>query len=516
MKAYFILLIFIFTETTLAQTSIKAKISNFSDAKLAKLKYSSEGYFLKELEKNNSVFTSNGEFTFDISIQKPGLAILILEKLDGSKRGFFFYIKPQANLSLEADFNDFEKTIRFKGDLANENTFFQQNSLLEADFSPNDTLPATVLTTFEQSKKLALQNLQTQHQKLSFDSGFYAFAQADINYYYIFRFINNASYHKMLQDAQMSTYFDTYDWGKAAKEQLYLFFKNNSEQKFQSDWYGMLQSPLKNIVWAYYYDLKRLGSLSENDDLFYQQLAQKLVKVHQGKLLEMQLANFIYYLVSNQQYDHHQIILQLFQNFQRQFPNSIFLPLLAKDMDIVRQYNEAAQKKLPDDVYLIQNADSIHTLNSLLTQFKGKTVLIDLWGTWCGACKNEFKYAKGLKNEFKDKNLVYLYIANETRKSNKEEQWLKYLKANQLSGYHLIANRNLLNDIWENIATISDAEINQLTGYHQQLARGAKHGNRYYPAYLIVDSKGEIRFKLAYPPSTQSLLYQQIEKVMAD
>lgn len=48
----------------------------------------------------------------------------------------------------------------------------------------------------------------------------------------------------------------------------------------------------------------------------------------------------------------------------------------------------------------------------LLSNYKGKTVFISLWATWCGPCLAEMPSVQNLYNEMKD-DVVFLVISNE-------------------------------------------------------------------------------------------------------
>ncbi len=49
-----------------------------------------------------------------------------------------------------------------------------------------------------------------------------------------------------------------------------------------------------------------------------------------------------------------------------------------------------------------------------LSQFRGKTVLLNIWATWCGPCKKEIPDLVQLHNETKDKNIVILGVLLES------------------------------------------------------------------------------------------------------
>jgi thiol-disulfide isomerase/thioredoxin len=88
--------------------------------------------------------------------------------------------------------------------------------------------------------------------------------------------------------------------------------------------------------------------------------------------------------------------------------------------------------------------DSI--LQTFLDKYKGKTILIDIWATWCGPCKFGHEKLKPLKEELSGKDIVYIYLTSPT--SNYEE-WKKYIA--DISGEHYFLTEEQLNAIFKQL-----------------------------------------------------------------
>lgn len=68
---------------------------------------------------------------------------------------------------------------------------------------------------------------------------------------------------------------------------------------------------------------------------------------------------------------------------------------------------------------------------AILDRYKGKTVVFDLWETWCGWCLKGHREMAPLKETLKDKNIVFVYLATN---SSPFDLWLSY--ANDIPGEH--------------------------------------------------------------------------------
>ena len=85
---------------------------------------------------------------------------------------------------------------------------------------------------------------------------------------------------------------------------------------------------------------------------------------------------------------------------------------------LVEEYRQEMKRKkeqfdLSQNVYF-HKLDSIAPekfIDTILEKYKGKTVLVDVWATWCGPCRQGHKELAPLKEEFKDKDIAWVYIS---------------------------------------------------------------------------------------------------------
>ena len=119
-----------------------------------------------------------------------------------------------------------------------------------------------------------------------------------------------------------------------------------------------------------------------------------------------------------------------------------------------------------------------------LTNFKGKYIYIDVWGSTCPPCRKELPFLKMLEKDFVRKNIHFLSVSTDRSK----QAWIKAIQEEKLDG-HLFVPRDLkkfrevfqirliprfilldqeLNIITANMTAPSDSEtkkrLNQLEG----------------------------------------------------
>ena len=77
-------------------------------------------------------------------------------------------------------------------------------------------------------------------------------------------------------------------------------------------------------------------------------------------------------------------------------------------------------------------------LKKILEPYKGKFVLLDIWGTWCGPCKEALSHSTEESARLKDYDIQYLYLAN----NSPQTAWENVIKEYNVSGPN-VAHYNL-------------------------------------------------------------------------
>lgn len=70
-----------------------------------------------------------------------------------------------------------------------------------------------------------------------------------------------------------------------------------------------------------------------------------------------------------------------------------------------------------------------------LADFKGRTILLNLWATWCAPCKLEMPALDKLQGELGGKDFEVVAVNIDTRNLDKPKQWLKETGVAKLAAY---------------------------------------------------------------------------------
>ncbi|MEE1945768.1 TlpA disulfide reductase family protein [Pedobacter sp. KR3-3] len=178
--------------------------------------------------------------------------------------------------------------------------------------------------------------------------------------------------------------------------------------------------------------------------------------------------------------------------FNQQFPNSIYnKDIKAKTASLQKMLSANASNK---KIEIAEGFEKISSIASVIKPLKGKVVYLDVWGTWCGPCKEELKSVPALKARFKGKDVAFVYL--DMDEDDKDATWREFIKVNGMEGLHLRKGRANIAPFWK------------------ELLANAEDKSEYYPQFFIFDKTGKLVVAKAKRPSDKEELYQQIENVL--
>ena len=137
------------------------------------------------------------------------------------------------------------------------------------------------------------------------------------------------------------------------------------------------------------------------------------------------------------------------------------------------KYEQIGQRKLSNEDNIKSNdvvkdmSDGEKILRKLIEPYKGKIILVDIWGTWCSPCKMRLKHSQEEYKRLKNFDIVYLYLANRSS----DESWKNVIKEYKVEGDNVVHY---------NLPTAQQNAVESFIGING------------YPTYKLIDRDGKL------------------------
>ena len=187
---------------------------------------------------------------------------------------------------------------------------------------------------------------------------------------------------------------------------------------------------------------------------------------HTPALHDIYLARLLYALIDDLRKPLSPAVMEWMENdIQLPAAKALVMGLNDKYLALQRRDFSSASLKSSDDVEGMSDGEKI--LRKLIEPYKGKIILLDVWGTWCGPCKRALANSQEEYEHLKDYDIVYLYLANRSS----EESWKNVIKEYNVTGDNVVHY---------NLPTEQQTAIEHFLGVNS------------YPTYRLIDRDGNI------------------------
>jgi len=151
------------------------------------------------------------------------------------------------------------------------------------------------------------------------------------------------------------------------------------------------------------------------------------------------------------------------------------------DIELSSQHCYSAEVGLGGEIRPVIHLEDIEgnsfIYEDIIEQHKGKVIYVDFWASWCGPCRKEMPASQELKERYKDKDVVFLYVSVDQNNS----MWEGANSSFQLDENSFIA-------------------LNYPKAKHFQLREVSN-----IPRYMLYDKNGRMLDDNALRPSNQAL-----------
>lgn len=201
-----------------------------------------------------------------------------------------------------------------------------------------------------------------------------------------------------------------------------------------------LQAEIKdypdNFTARFAYWVKRLDKVKKYDELqktkkefenYYAGLKNKYKDNYDVLNIEVRTYDQYRYTLGRLYNNEYMMVDRIYKDLISEIPVDKMSTQVKRSYDIIKRNEEgqkfsesAVGKDAPDFEF-----ETIKGEKMKLSGFKGKFVLLDFWGTWCGPCVGEIPNLVKAYKQFKDKGFEIISISSDFINGKKDKDYLK-------------------------------------------------------------------------------------------
>ena len=401
-------------------TIITGKIINVSKRK----KHKNINLVINHLDNQETIYgkiNDNGKFKFKFNLSFT--QDIFIEYKDNLYR---IIVHPSDSIYVVYDASNIDYPIRFEGDRAETNnqlSLFCKMFLKEYEY-----------IDFNKIEPLKYKSILYKKQ-VKYDSIYYSFKNKispnkEVDNWVRFFLRYNIAFQLTLVKWNKKDKIPNEYWDYTEKYPL-----NNFEALYCTEYYTYVREYYYAYINSHDRKKKALYAFNKKDYYSYLEILLETIKKRfTGISQDIVLYSEINYILGID----YLIVDSFLKNNEYIFENKLIKGILETQIKNLDSIN------LKENIIINKDENIINYLVN--TKYKNKVIYIDLWAVWCGACINELGYSKELYNEFKDKDVVFIYLCSKSDKAI----WKKLLRDKKLEGEHILITDKQADYIYSN------------------------------------------------------------------
>ncbi len=347
--------------------------------------------------------SKNGEFNDTLKLDKG------FYYLEAGREYTQFYLKPGYKLNISVDENNFDETIKYTGEGADENNLLANKLLFEQNLGQKNyygfygKLNETDFLKLADSISNAEINL-VKKENLK-DKDFVKGLIKSINFNKFYKISQYEAIHKYVT--------------KDTAFKVSANFPNAYDSVDINDIEMLTVPGYKTFVTDYY-----RSELSDSEQEDFSALMKKIDKECKNDSLK----DILIYNIGKSDINYTKDLDNFYKTFKSLIKDQQYLDEVTKEFNLLKKI--APGEKSPD--FSFENVDG---KKISLKDFRGKIVYIDIWAVWCHPCVGEIPFLEKLKKEFKGKDIVFISIDL----GDNIDRWKAFIKAKNMTALQLRA-----------------------------------------------------------------------------
>lgn len=345
-----------------------------------------------------------------------------------------------------------------------------------------DSISSAIQEKLRQDKEEELVQYKALLDSNNISKDFYNLVSIDRSYFYAGAQSSIAFLNYLLEEREQNL---------LSKEQYTSLWANAfqaepiSEKLMRSPWFFFyVQSYLRfKESTDSNYDLQKLTEIGKQGKTHTHNM-EMANKYLSGELLEYYYAAYLLYEAIKKNFEKE--LITLFEEFKNSYPSSPYTHFVEAEMIPIYGFHEKQKEELSTTIKIMDGFQDINSLTEAVGKLNADRAYVDIWATWCGPCKKEFKYYPELHELLKKEGIAMLYISIDD--DQRAQKWREMMKYYQLEGYHIRANDSLMKN---------------LRGLRGQDTFGI-------PWHMLTDANGNILKKYVSGPSKIEILEKQL------